>query len=243
MKKNFTLIELLVVIAIIAILAAMLLPALGKARDKAQAISCVNNMKQFGTASAMYVSDNKQILPTISYKGTGDNLSDRDTTVSSWVYWLGASNSDDDRYDVDNGRLYQYVGDKNVYACPSDEDDKPLAYAISWLVSYGHHTGSVHKITAFKNASSTPLFLEDAGDTRVGTFWCSVAYTSSSKTYAISQGSDNKGWHNPEKRHNNQLNITYVDGHVEPTGKSWGEIYKATFQYKNGITVTFSPSL
>ena len=66
MSKKFTLIELLVVIAIIGILASMILPSLGKARDRSRGASCKNNQKQMGLAFLMYAEDNKFMAPFTS---------------------------------------------------------------------------------------------------------------------------------------------------------------------------------
>ena len=87
-RKKFTLIELLVVLAIIAILAAMLLPALAKARDKAKSIQCVGNVKQLSLAVLMYADDHNERTPGAygnSPKNTGGSI--ENGVVTGWGMW------------------------------------------------------------------------------------------------------------------------------------------------------------
>lgn len=112
---GFTLIELLVVIAIIAILAALLLPALAKAKARAQQTVCLNNLKQWGLADTMYVGDNNDFFPTPRYQSSYDVASDEDnptwTDIAAYHYNRTPSVGDDVWFNA----LPSYVGSKTLY--------------------------------------------------------------------------------------------------------------------------------
>lgn len=111
-KRAFTLIELLVVIAIIGILAGMLLPALAKAKQNAQRVKCLGNLKQILLSTHLYVLDSNDTMPYTSWSSDTVN-------VPNWCYVRTTNRTNKD--DVSRGQLWPYHKSGALYWCPVEQ--------------------------------------------------------------------------------------------------------------------------
>lgn len=171
-KSGFTLIELLVVIAIIAILAAMLLPALSRAKQKALQISCLNNFKQLTLGWMIYSGDNQERLVSDDRFAAGANV----TPPTLSTYWCpGNMQTPAEAINIDYikiGTLYPMVKSTSVYHCPGDRTqlmaggsmrDRVRSYSISFymngndneVASYGSMFHNNHKSTDITTPTPT----------------------------------------------------------------------------------------
>jgi len=218
-QKAFTLIELLVVIAIIAILAAMLLPALSQAKKKAAGISCLSNSRQLTLAAQVYALDNNDAIPP---NGTTD--------LTSWVGGnvqdpIGVTNV----APIRSSRLYPFLKSDAIYRCPSDNGiiriagvgsltlPRARSYAQSGMMGdnvlpRGDHNGisANLKFTSIRdpNPAAAWLYVDEQADPN------DINGSIDDGYYAIVFSATGPTWLNvPASRHGNYGQFSYADGH------------------------------
>jgi prepilin-type N-terminal cleavage/methylation domain-containing protein/prepilin-type processing-associated H-X9-DG protein len=225
---GFTLIELLVVIAIIAILAALLLPALARAKNQANAISCINNMKELTLADHLYAGDNRDAIPP-NYIPPDDPTDVRETTT--WVAGdvSGRSGADPvtNLFNIQAAMIWPYNTSYGIYRCPSDQDmvvvagarpaQRNRSYSMSCMMGNNGGITGVHtniENLRFINVvnpapSAASLFVEEQAS-------ASPAATSLDDGYfAIEEGNFGPTWQNvPGSRHGNFGHFSFADGHA-----------------------------
>ena len=127
----FTLVELLVVMAIVAVLAALLLPAIGRVRDRVVRTVDINNLKQLVTATHLHATDNGDALPWMNWLSA--DAADR----PGWLYTLDAAASGPARFKAQTGLLWPAIQNPKIYLCPRDDPGHPMfKYREQQISSY-----------------------------------------------------------------------------------------------------------
>jgi prepilin-type N-terminal cleavage/methylation domain-containing protein len=203
---GFTLIELLVVIAIIAILAALLLPALTKAKTKAEGVGCLNNLRQLGFAWYMYQDDNSGVM-AFNSPGAATNIV---RWVNGWMDWHvglppGANTS---KVLLTQGLLGPYTAKTlGIYKCPADRiaaDNGPRVRSVSMNTYLNREgmAGAYIKYSELKRPAMIWVFLDEHPDSINDGCFSTLAPANT--------------WNDlPASYHNGACGFAFADGHDE----------------------------
>jgi len=227
--KAFTLIELLVVIAIIAILAALLLPSLAKAKESGRSVNCMSNLRQLELCWQMYSDDYAGVLCPNDYVdtiGTGGGY----MTQYSWCQ--GNARTDTNTAGLQSGLLYPYDTSPGIYHCPSDMSTiqdafgHPLAQARVRSYNMSQSVNGLGMLvdpqSGYAVDAVQPCFQKIAQITNPPPSRLFVFIDENENTllddqfgYPMVNYDYGEWWDMPSNRHNQGANLSFVDGHVE----------------------------